>query len=118
MLTYTYWIVYLIFFLASSAGLWRLFEKVGENKWSAVIPLYQRYVLYKISFGRGYGWLSLVEFIPWLGSAVAIVMNIKLAKAFSKGTGYIFFLIFLAPIAYIDLGFGDEEYLGVQQINN
>lgn len=38
----------------------------------------------------------------------------KLAKAFGKGTGFGFGLLFLNTIFILILGFGDAEYIGPQ----
>lgn len=42
--------------------------------------------------------------------ATAIVLAVKLAKAFGKGVGFTFGLIFLSGIFYMILGFGKAKY--------
>ena len=42
--------------------------------------------------------------------AVAIAVSVKLAKAFGKGVGFTFGLIFLSGIFYMILGFGKAKY--------
>ena len=38
----------------------------------------------------------------------------KMAKAYGQGTGFGFGILFLKPIFYMILGFGDSEYIGPQ----
>lgn len=91
----------------------KVFEKAGEYKWAAFIPLYNVYMLYKISWGNG--WLFLLTLIPCVGLVVDIIMQIKLAYAFGKGVGYALLLVFLTPIGYGLLAFDkDVKYIGPQ----
>ncbi|MEZ4508200.1 MAG: DUF5684 domain-containing protein [Eubacteriales bacterium] len=32
-------------------ALWKIFEKAGEPGWAAIIPFYNAYVLFKITWG-------------------------------------------------------------------
>ncbi|MBP8640193.1 MAG: zinc-ribbon domain-containing protein [Oscillospiraceae bacterium] len=43
-------------------ALWKLFEKAGEPGWAALIPFYNAYVLFKISWGNG--WFFLLSVVP------------------------------------------------------
>ena len=58
--------LYILFVLAvavfSIVIMWRIFEKAGEHGWAAIIPFYQNYVLFKITWGQG--WLFLLLFLP------------------------------------------------------
>lgn len=38
--------------LLSIAGLWAIFRKAGEPGWAAIIPFYNVYILYKITWGK------------------------------------------------------------------
>lgn len=92
-------------------GMWKMFTKAGEPWWAAIIPLYNLYVLFKITWGSGIKFLLLL--IPIVNIIVAIKTQIKLAKAFGKGGGFVAGLIFLTPIFYAILGFSDAKYMGV-----
>jgi hypothetical protein len=35
-------------------GMWKVFEKAGEPGWAAIIPFYNSYVLFKITWGEGW----------------------------------------------------------------
>ncbi|MCQ4794473.1 DUF5684 domain-containing protein [Anaerofustis stercorihominis] len=88
---------------------WRIFEKAGEAGWKALIPLYNTYILYKISMGSG--WYFILLMIPFVNIAVYILMCMGLARSFGKGIGFTLGLIFLSNIFMLILGYGSSEYL-------
>ena len=104
-------IISLVVCVVLLAGLWKLFVKAGKPGWAAIVPFYNMYCMYQISFGKG--WLFLLTFVPVVGFVFGIMMCFKLAKAFGKGTGFGFGLLFLSPIFMCILGFGDAEYVGL-----
>ncbi|WP_237037532.1 DUF5684 domain-containing protein [Mediannikoviicoccus vaginalis] len=95
-------------------GMWKMFTKAGEPGWAAIIPLYNLYVLFKITWGSGMKFLLLL--IPIVNIIILIKTQIKLAKSFGKGGGFVAGLILLTPIFYAILGFGDAKYMGVPVI--
>lgn len=106
------YVVSLIIGILSIVAMWRIFAKAGEPGWAAIIPLYNAYVLYKISWGNG--WLFLLQLVPCVNVVFAIMLCFKLSRAFGKGTGFGFGLLFLNVIFMMILGFGDAKYIGVQ----
>ena len=50
--------VIVLFYVA----MWKMFEKAGEPGWASLIPFYNLYVLFKISWGNG--WYFLLSVIP------------------------------------------------------
>lgn len=92
-------------------GLWKMFKKAGEPGWAAIVPIYNAYVLFKITWGKGIKFL--LTLIPIYNIYIIIKTQLKLAKSFGKGGGFAAGLIFLALIFYAILGFSDAEYLGV-----
>ena len=108
--------VYAILSLAISVltlvAMWKLFVKAGRAGWKCLIPFYNTYCLYDISWGNG--WLFLLMFVPCVNVVVGIMMLFKLAKAFGQGTGFGFGLLFLNTIFILILGFGSAEYVGPQ----
>ncbi len=92
--------------------MWKIFVKAGEPGWAAIIPFYNYYILFKITFGNG--WLFLLLLVPIVGFIFAIILYFKLAKAFGKGTGFGFGLLFLSIIFMSILAFDSSEYQGVQ----
>ncbi len=105
-----YAIVGLIVSIVLIVALWKIFEKAGKPGWGTLIPLYNTYCMYDIAFSSG--WLFLLTFVPVVGSIMAIILVFKLAKAFGKGVGFGFGLLFLMPIFLLILAFGDAEYVG------
>ena len=94
-------------------AMWKVFEKAGEPGWAAIIPFYNLYVLFKITWGNGWKFLFLL--IPIANIVFAIITMVKLAKAFGKSGGFAVGLIFLSIIFYCILAFDQSEYLGVPE---
>lgn len=110
--------LYILFVLAvavfSIVIMWRIFEKAGEHGWAAIIPFYQNYVLFKITWGQG--WLFLLLFLPIINIVTCIITMIKLAKAFNKDGAFAVGLIFLNIIFLAILAFGKARYSGVKSL--
>ncbi|MPN21437.1 hypothetical protein SDC9_168816 [bioreactor metagenome] len=94
-------------------GMWKVFEKAGEPGWAAIIPFYNAYVLFKITWGEG--WMFLLMLIPIANFVIYIITMVKLARAFNRSSGFAVGLIFLAVIFYCILGFDTSSYIGVPQ---
>jgi hypothetical protein len=94
-------------------ALWKIFQKAGEPGWAAIVPFYNLYVLFKITWGNGWKFLFLL--IPIANIVFAIITMVKLAKAFGKSGGFAVGLIFLSVIFYCILAFDQSQYLGVPQ---
>lgn len=105
-----YSIICLAFLVLSIVALWRIFAKAGEPGWASIVPFYNAYVLYKIAFGNGWYFLTLV--IPIVNLVFGIMLYFKLAKAFGHGAGFGFGLLFLNPIFILILAFDSSEYVG------
>ena len=101
-------IVYVLVILLMIAALWKVFTKAGEPGWAAIVPIYNFIVLLKLA-GKP-AWWFLLMLIPIANFVVLIIMLIALAKNFGKGTGFAMGLLFLAPIFFPILGFGDAKY--------
>lgn len=41
-------------------GMWKMFVKAGEAGWASIIPIYNIYVLFKITWGSGIKFLLLL----------------------------------------------------------
>ncbi|MBR3319307.1 hypothetical protein IKG06_02250 [Candidatus Saccharibacteria bacterium] len=87
---------------------WKIFTKAGKEGWKALIPIYNTYTLLQILNMEPL--LCLLTLIPVSNFMLGIVMDVKLAKSFGKGTGFAIGLILLAPIFEMILGFGDAKY--------
>jgi hypothetical protein len=103
-------IVYLAIIVAVIAGFWKAFEKAGEPGWAAIIPIYNVYVMVKVS-DNPWWWLILF-FIPILNIIAVFKISIDVAKQFGQGVGFGLGLAILSFIFWPLLGFGDYQYSG------
>ncbi len=87
---------------------WKVYEKMGRAGWEGIVPLYNCYVLFQVLYGNG--WRFLLLLIPIYDIYLLFKVNIDLAHAFNKGTGFGVGLTLLAPIFNMILGFGDAVY--------
>lgn len=103
------WIViWLIIAVVVLAGVWKVFTKAGQPGWACIVPIYNAVVLMRIA-GRPAWWVLLL-FIPVVNLVIEIIVYIDVAKNFGKGTGFGIGLVFLGPIFFPILGFGDAQY--------
>ena len=130
-------IVMLVVYIVYVIGMWKAFTKAGEEGWKAIIPIYNMYIMYKISWKTSMFWITLglavvagifnalvsvsaifVTLASLVSIAVAVIGIIqlyKLSKAFGYGAGFTVGLIFLPFIFVLILGFGSAEYIGPQE---
>jgi len=87
---------------------WKIFTKAGKDGWKALIPIYNAYTMLQILNMEPM--LCFLTIIPGANFMLSIVMNVKLAKSFGKGTGFAIGLILLEPIFEMILGFGQAKY--------
>ena len=92
-------------------SMWMIFKKAGKPGWAAIVPFYNIYVMYEITWGSG--WRFLMLLIPLYNIILTIQTQVKLAKAFGKGGGFAVGLIFLPYVFQPILAFSDAAYLGV-----
>lgn len=117
----------------SIVALWILFNKAHEHGWAAIVPFYNTYVLFKISWGNG--WLFLIMYALSIASSLigtdstgaAVVSTIlsiallvytimtlyKFAKAYGQGVGFTIGLIFLDTIFLCIMAFSSKiQFVG------
>ena len=87
---------------------WRIYKKAGEPGWASIVPFYNLYVLFKITWGNG--WLFLLMLIPVVNFVIWIITMVKLAQVFGKGTGFAVGLVFLEIIFSAILAFDSSVY--------
>lgn len=105
-----YWLLMLAICIFIIVATWKVFVKAGKPGWACIVPFYSQYCMFDIAFGNG--WLFLLSFVPCVNFVIAIMLYIKLAKAFNQGVGFGLGLVFLNPIFMAILGFGSAEYAG------
>src|SRR5687768_17446444 len=89
---------------------WRIFTKAGQPGWASIIPIYNIYILTKITGKPGY-W-TLLCLIPLVNFVFAIWLVNMLSKSFGKDEGFTIGLLLLGIIFYPILAFGPAKYLG------
>ena len=99
-----YIILTLVFFLASVAGLWKIFRKAGYNGWEAIIPLYNAYIWLKV-IDKPAWWLIFV-LLPFINVFTVLLMVVETLKCFRKNglgeqaLGVLFPFIFLPYLGF------------------
>ena len=103
-----YVIFILLSFVSTTIGLWKLFEKAGEQGWKVLIPIYNFYIWLKI-IKKPMWWFVFLA-IPFINVFVILLMVVELAKCFQKyGLGEQA-LSAIFPFAYLPyLGFSSKE---------
>lgn len=127
-------ILAIVWYLLHIIAAWRIFTKAGEAGWKSLIPVYNLYIQYKISWNTAMFWAAFLGImigsmmnsfggasVSDIGAVIALagmVINLidthKLSKAFGHGLAFTLGLIFLAPIFNLILGLGNSEYQGPQ----
>jgi len=103
-------ILYLALMVFLIASAWKVYTKAGQPGWAVLIPIYNMYILLKIT-GKPWWWLLLM-LIPYVGIIWAIWNINLLSKSFGKSIGFTFGLLFLGIIFWPILGFGSAKYIG------
>ncbi len=103
-----YMILTILFFLASLAGLWKIFEKAGLPGWYAIVPFLNIYHWLKI-IDKPMWWFIFV-LIPFINVFTLLLMVVETLKCFNKhGLGQQALGV-LFPFAYLPyLGFAPRE---------
>ena len=110
------WVIALLLMALMIVAMWILFKKAGKPGWAAVVPFYDQYTLYEITWGNG--WRFLMLLIPIYNIVLAILTYIRLAKAFGKDEGYAVGLVFLSQVFVPMLAFGSAAYHGVPGVTS
>ena len=104
-----YFIIMMALCVLVYVSLWKVFVKAGKPGWAALIPIYNFWVLYEISFNNNIMWFIFL-FIPGLNIVSFIASLIALCKVFNKGVGFIILTILLSGLTVPVLAFGKAEY--------
>ena len=103
-----FWVIWCIIIVIEIAAMWKVFVKAGQPGWAAIIPIYNVIVLLQIA-GKPIWWI-LLYFIPLVGLIIAIIVIHNISVNFGKGVGFTLGLIFLSPIFFPILAWGDAQY--------
>ena len=98
-----------IVFLLMIVSMWKVFSKAGEGGWKSLIPIYNLFILVRISGKPGW-WILLLLFVPVVDLFIFILVNMALAERFGKSRFYGLGLTFLGFIFFPVLAFGSARY--------
>lgn len=128
--------LFLLVYLIPVIAEWRLFSKMEAAGWISLIPLVREWVLFRkvwsekwfwiwffcMSFGAwrlirlqaasGSASLSVRNVAVLASSAIFVVLQFKLSRAFHHGIPFALGLIFLNPLFLLILGLGESRYRG------
>jgi Family of unknown function (DUF5684) len=100
-------VVYLLFAIALRPVL----VKSARPGWGAFVPFYNTYLMEELAGFNG--WLAILFYIPVVNLVMGILVARGNGKAFGKGAGFSFWMLWVLPIiGYAILGFGTAAYLG------
>ncbi|HVV56088.1 MAG TPA: signal peptidase I [Mucilaginibacter sp.] len=102
----------LLYIIVPFIGLYKLFEKAGVTGWQAVVPIWNFYVMIKLS-GRPVWWLILF-LIPIFGLLILIGVVIDFTKSYGKFAFWDHAAAVLLPFVYLVKWGNDKQvkYLG------
>lgn len=89
-------------------GQWLALQKAGQPGWGCFVPIYNLYLLCRVT-GKP-GWWVLLLFVPGLNLILLCLLLHTLSRAFGFGLGMTLLQVFLPWVAYPILGFGQAEY--------
>ncbi|HSV87544.1 MAG TPA: signal peptidase I [Bacteroidales bacterium] len=99
-----YMILTIIFFVASAAGLWKIFSKAGRQGWLAIIPFLNIY--YWLRIIEKPLWWYIFVLLPFINVFTLLLMVVETLRCFNKHSfgqqalGIIFPFAFLAYLGF------------------
>lgn len=116
-----------ILYMIQVVGEWKIFQKAGKTGWTALIPIYNDYILCTIT-GVHPLWIVItiiIGFIPGIGTILSvpasiyfsILLNVSIARSFGKKDEWAIGLFFLKPFFLFALGM-NSEYQGARPMDD
>lgn len=87
-----------LYFWGTIYGKWKLFNRLGYNKFSALVPIWNYYTITKIT--RNSRWYVIGFYIPYVNIMVRYIVFRRLAKSMNFGRGFTLLLVFIPPIGW------------------
>lgn len=121
-------------YIIRAVGYWKAFQKAGEPGWKAIIPFYNTYTRYKLTWDAKMFWVSLAlmaagcvlpntdgsiaslaRLVAFIGLLVIYIKGFrKTSAAFGHGGGFTVGLLLLEPVFALILGLDSSRYVGKQ----
>lgn len=99
---------FLIFYILLSLGLYKIFEKAGEDAWKGLVPGLN-FVVWAKLIGRPAWWAALL-LIPLVNIFIFAGMAVDMVRSFGKlELWHSALAVIFAPLFFIYLGFSKEE---------
>jgi len=105
-----------VLYILLMAGIWYTLKKAGKPGYAFLIPIYNIIVMLEVA--QKPLWWFVMFLIPIANIVFAIMMLNAISKNFGKDEGFTVGLIFLSPIFWAILGYGDSKYLEGQYDTN
>ena len=119
---------FLVMYLLKIIGNWLIFKKAGREGWPALVPIYNEYVLCKIT-GVTPWWLLISyvgALIPVIGTILAplagiyfnVLLCVSTARSYGKSDSWAIGLFFLEPLFMFVLGIDSSTYEGMRPLHD
>ena len=87
-------------FVLLIVAMWKLFKKAGEPGWKSLIPIYNTYILFKISGAKGWFWALLI--ISFVGSFISVALSNGQTQMFiDDGAGNLIYNTNISPASAV-----------------
>lgn len=131
----------IVFWVFQIIAYWKMFTKAGVPGWKSIIPFYNQYVMYKLTWKTSWFWITLIVAVVYgvftslnqnfpdvmlyavlllVFAVIILVLSIisyhKISKSYGHGAGYTVGMLFLWPIFVLILGYGKSRYIGPEGI--
>ncbi len=108
-------ILSIIYFLAAHIGLYKIFEKIGEDGWKALVPFYGTYLAVKM-VNKSWLWI-ITYYVPFLGFVVWMGLVVELMKLLGKRSFKDHFLAVVFAGIYLPyIGFKEDvKFIGYEE---
>lgn len=102
-------IIGIAYYILLAIAMWKVFTKAGYPGILALIPIVNWFFLVKVA---GFSsWWGLLALIPIVNIVFAIIVALRIGRAFDHGAVFSIFLLWLiAPIGYFIIGFSSDRY--------
>jgi signal peptidase I len=104
-----------VYFITTHIGLYKIFEKMGEDGWKALVPFYSTYLAVKM-VKKSWLW-TIVYYVPFLGFVVWMGLIVELMKLLGKTSfkehflGVVFAGVYLPYIGFKE----DVKFIGYEE---
>ncbi len=105
----SFFLIFLILTIAATtAGLWKIFQKAGYQGWEILVPFYNFYIWLKIIHKPLWWYIFII--IPFINVFTVLLMIVELVKCFKRFSLHQQALAAIFPYIYLPyLGFSKEE---------